>query len=63
MILTFLLKHHLFKGYYADPELECQAYHVCLQVGNIWFGLFIDLWNDWLNLIIIHCFVKLIFYK
>jgi len=40
MILTFLLKHHLFKGYYADPELECQAYHVCLQVGNIWFGFF-----------------------
>ena len=19
-------------GYYADPEMECQAYHVCLQV-------------------------------
>lgn len=21
----------IFGGYYADPELECQAYHVCLQ--------------------------------
>ncbi len=19
-----------FTGYYADPELQCQAYHVCL---------------------------------
>ena len=23
----------LTSGYYADPELECQAYHVCLQVN------------------------------
>ena len=21
-------------GYYADPEQDCQAYHVCLQVKN-----------------------------
>ena len=22
-----------FGGYYADPEMDCQAYHICLMVG------------------------------
>ena len=21
-----------FGGYYADPEMDCQAYHICLMV-------------------------------
>ena len=24
-----------FGGYYADPEMDCQAYHICLMVNTL----------------------------
>ena len=24
----------VFGGFYADPDTDCQGYHVCLQVGR-----------------------------
>ena len=29
--MTFPLQGKVFGGFYADPELDCQGYHVCVQ--------------------------------
>ena len=31
--LAFILSHRLSAGYYADPEAECQVFHICTADG------------------------------
>ena len=33
-----------FGGYYADPEMDCQAYHICLMVFAIGADLQVPLY-------------------